>query len=384
MSTTHTNPVHSSHDMEKSSLPQPEQNQNQADIENNPNPAPDGGLRAWLVAGGAAAIFLSTLGLANSFGAFESYYLRHQLSNESESRIAWIGSLQSFLQFFSGMLGGPLFDRYGALVIYPSAATYVFAIMMLSLCTNYWQTMLVQGVLMGIVMGFLQIPAFAAVSQYFDKKRAAALGLAVSGSSVGGIIMPIILSKMLNASNLGFPWTVRIIGLIILPFIGFAILAIKPRLPPRKTQLFLWTPYRQPRFLILVTALFFIFIGMFTPFFYLPSYATTQGMSTTLAGYLLACINATSTLGRIIPGILADKYGRLNILALGGATTGLVIFCMTSATTNAGLIVYALFFGFTSGTIVSGASAAFASCPKDARDIGTYLGMGMAVAGVAG
>jgi hypothetical protein len=78
--------------------------------------APDGGLRAWLVPGGAAAIFLSTLGLGSSFGAFESYYLRHQLSSEAESKIAWIGSLQSFLQILSGMLGGPLFDRYGSLV----------------------------------------------------------------------------------------------------------------------------------------------------------------------------------------------------------------------------------------------------------------------------
>jgi MFS family permease len=267
-------------------------------------------------------------------------------------------------------------------VIYPSAAAYVFAIMILSLCTNYWQTMLVQGVLMGIVMGFLQIPAFAAVSQHFDKKRAAALGITVSGSSIGGIIMPIILSKMLNGSNLGFAWTVRIIGFVILPFIVFACIVVRPHLPPRKAQVFLWTPYKQPRFLILVAALFFMFIGMFTPFFYLPIYSTSHGMSTTLAGYLLAMINATSTLGRIIPGILADKYGRLNIFALGGITTGIIIFCMTCATTNAGLIVYALFFGFTSGAIISGASAAFASCPSDARNIGTYMGMGMAVAGL--
>ncbi|KAL3456764.1 MFS general substrate transporter [Aspergillus heterothallicus] len=245
--------------------------------------------------------------------------------------------------------------------------------------------MLVQGVLMGLVMGFLQIPAFAAVSQYFDKRRAAALGLAVSGSSIGGIVMPIILSKMLNASSLGFAWTVRIIGFTITPFLLFACIAIKPRLPPRKTRLFLTTPYKQPRFLILVTRLFFIFIGMFTPFFYLPVHATSRGMmSTTLAGDLLALIDATSTLGRIIPGVLADKYGRANIFALGGISTGIVIFCMPAATSSAGLIVYALFFGFASGTIVSGASAAFASCPKDPAEFGTYMGMGMAVAGVGG
>lgn len=79
-------------------------------------PAPEGGTRAWFVAGGAAAIFFCTLGLSNSFGSFEEYYLTHQMQHESASKISWIGSLQSFLQFFAGMLGGPLFDRYGKTV----------------------------------------------------------------------------------------------------------------------------------------------------------------------------------------------------------------------------------------------------------------------------
>lgn len=83
------------------------------------NPAPDGGIRAWFVAGGAASIFLCTLGLANSFGTFEQYYLSHQLKGDSASKVAWTGSLQSFLQFFAGMLGGPLFDRYGSMVCCP-------------------------------------------------------------------------------------------------------------------------------------------------------------------------------------------------------------------------------------------------------------------------
>lgn len=88
------------------------------DREKNPDgpeigPAPEGGLRAWLVAGGGATIFFCTLGFANSFGAFVEYYSTHQLSTESESKISWIGSLAAFLQFFTGMVSGPMFDRYG-------------------------------------------------------------------------------------------------------------------------------------------------------------------------------------------------------------------------------------------------------------------------------
>jgi hypothetical protein len=85
----------------------------ESDFERRVSDAPEGGTRAWLVAGGSAAIFFCTLGFANSFGTFEEYYLVHQLKRESASEIAWIGSLSSFLQFFTGIFGGPLFDRFG-------------------------------------------------------------------------------------------------------------------------------------------------------------------------------------------------------------------------------------------------------------------------------
>ena len=76
--------------------------------------APEGGLQAWLAAAGGACVFFCALGFANSFGVFEEYYLTHQLKNQSADNVAWIGSLASFLQFASGAVGGPLFDRYGS------------------------------------------------------------------------------------------------------------------------------------------------------------------------------------------------------------------------------------------------------------------------------
>jgi len=272
----------------------------------------------------------------------------------------------------------------GDKVVRPAAIAYVFAMMMLSLCKTYWQIVLVQGVVMGMVMGLLQLPAFAAVSQYFEKNRAGALGLVMSGSSIGGVVMPIILSKMLNSSSLGYGWTVRVIGFLILPLMAFACVALKARLPRRETDFWILSAFKDVRYFLLIIALFFLFFGMFTPFFYLPSYAVSQGMSPTLAGYLLAILNAASTFGRIIPGVLADRYGRINAFALGGAMTGVVIFCMNSATSNAGLIVYAVFIGFASGTIISGAGSAFSLCPKDTRNVGTYIGIGLALSGLGG
>lgn len=243
--------------------------------------------------------------------------------------------------------------------------------------------MLAQGILMGSAVAFLQFPAFAIVAQYFDKKRGAALGVAVSGSSVGGVIFPIVLSKLLNGTNIGFPWSMRIIGFIIMPFMLLACFIISPRVPPRKTTWFIAAAWKDKKYVLLIIALFFMMMGMWTPVFYIPTYAVSRGMSTQLAAYLLAIINASSTFGRIIPGILADKFGRINMYSFAGVSTGIMVFCINSPTTNAGIIVYSVFFGFVSGTIISSASAAISLCAPDPRDLGTYMGMGMGLSAIA-
>ncbi|KEY65530.1 hypothetical protein S7711_08762 [Stachybotrys chartarum IBT 7711] len=354
-----------------------------AEPRTNINGPPDGGTRAWLVAAGSSCVFFCCLGLANAFGVFQEYYMTHQLRHHSPDDIAWIGSLSAFIQFGSGAFGGPLFDRYGERMIWPFSVVYIFGLMMISLCTEYWQFMLSQGVVLGICTGFMQLPCLAALSQYFDKKKAAAFGIAIAGSSIGGVVFPLALSRMLNDLGLSFGWSVRIMAFICIPVLGFACVAIKSRLPPKKTSFFYFEAFRDKKFCLLILSLFFTFLGLFTPLFFLPAYAVSQGMDATLASYLLAIVNAASTFGRVIPGILADRWGRLNILAIGGVLSGVVIYCMNSASSDAGLIVFALAYGFVSGSAISGATAGLTICIIDEQRTGSYIGMGLALGSIA-
>lgn len=314
---------------------------------------------------------------------YQEYYESHQLSDSSGSDIAWIGSLQLFFVFIGTLFGGPLFDRFGAKVIRPAALVYVFSIMMTSLCHELWQFILAQGVLGGIALGMTMGPANAATPQYFQKKRGAAMGLAVAGSSVGGVVFPIALGKMFENPNIGFAWAVRICGFIILAVLVPSSFLIRARLPPRKSSLFLPSAFKDKRFLSLTAALFCLFLGMFVPIFYIPSFAISQGMSSGLAFYLVSILNAASLPGRILPGILSDKLGRLNTLVVAAASTGIVILCWSQVHSNAAIIVFTAVFGFTSGAIFSAGSVSFASVPDDPRNIGTYMGMGIGSSSVA-
>jgi hypothetical protein len=58
-------------------------------------------LRAALTVVGSFFALLGTFGQMISFGTYESWYVDHQLSAQSSSNIAWIGSLQLWIFFFS-------------------------------------------------------------------------------------------------------------------------------------------------------------------------------------------------------------------------------------------------------------------------------------------
>lgn len=251
---------------------------------------------------------------------------------------------------------------------------------MTSISTKYWHFLLAQGVLGGLGMGLLTFPTMSAVPQYFDKKRGAAMGLAVAGSSIGGIVLPITLSNLLEKTNLGFGWSVRVIAFMMIPLLMVTILTVKSRLPKRNTRFFLPESFKNKMYVLLIVSTFFLMIGMFVPLFLMPTYAMTQGMGKSLANYLLAILNAASFFGRVIPGVLGDKLGRINALAAAGIATGVLTFCWPHAETNASIIVISVLIGFSSGAIVSGASVSMTLCPEKPSDFGTYMGVGMALA----
>jgi MFS family permease len=94
--------------------------------------------------------------------------------------------VQAWLLIIVGVLSGPLFDRgYFRSMLYVGNFLVVLGIMMLSLCKEYWQVFLAQGVCMGLGAGLLYIPSLALVSIWFDRKRALAMGVVMSGIAVG-------------------------------------------------------------------------------------------------------------------------------------------------------------------------------------------------------
>lgn len=152
------------------------------------NEPPDGGLNAWLHVLGSFFLVFNTWGIINAFGAYQTYYASGELFSASSSSISWIGSIETCLLLVTGFVSGPFFDRGGLrILLITGCFLIVFGHMMLSICDTYWQVVLAQGVVIGLGTGCLFVPCVAILPQYFRSRLGLASGLAIGGSSIGGM-----------------------------------------------------------------------------------------------------------------------------------------------------------------------------------------------------
>lgn len=350
---------------------------------------PDGGTTAWLQVLGSFLLNLNNWGLANSFGVFQAYFETELLADYSPSSIAWIGTLQASLILILGMVSGPLFDKgYTTPVLMVSSVLLVFALMMMSLSTQYYQVMLTWGVLTGVCSGLLYIPSVAIIPLYFTTHRGFALGVATAGAPVGGVIYPIIIRRVLNAS--GFGWACRAIAFIALVTLLLAVLLIKPvghRGKKATRQLFERTMFTDLPFVTFMIAAFLLYAGFLVPFILCPTFAQ-QGLDepadTDLAFYMLAIPNAAQIFGRILPPLLSDNklVGPETLLFGADLLAAIFSLCWIAVHNIGGYVAYLIFYGFVSGMIATLPAAVLPYVSPSLAVLGTRLGMVYACSGV--
>lgn len=347
-----------------------------------PPPPPDGGMVAWLQVLGGFMLFFNTWGLLNTFGVFQTYYESGVLFNKSSSDISWIGAIQSYMVLLIGLVSGPIYDRgYLRTLLITGGFLIVFGNMMLSLCTTYWQVLLSQGFCVGIGAGCLFVPAVAILPAYFSKKLGLAVGLAASGSSFGGIIYPIVLYRLID--RIGFGWSVRVIGFIALGTLLVPIAVMKMRFKPARARALIdWSAFTDAGYMFFVISCLIGFMGLYVMLFYLSYFADAQHITdTNMAFYLVPIFNAASCFGRTVPNAISDKTGTFNLIAPGALILGVLILCMITVTTQAGIITIAVLGGLFSGVFIAMPPVCFVALTKDKSKIGTRIGMGYAMIG---
>jgi MFS family permease len=232
----------------------------------DPPPPPDGGLLAWLQALAGHLVIFNTWGFVASFGVFQTYYTTNL--GHPPSDISWVGSVQIFLLFFIGTFSGRALDAgYFHHVFVTGWVLQLVGVFMTSLATKYYQLFLAQGLLIGIANGLQFCPTMSLVSTWFSSKRTFAMGIAATGSATGGLVFPALARELLP--KIGFPWTVRVLGFVMMAVGIIYVAVLRTRLPPRKAgPLVEWTAFREPTFMLYIFGIFLTFWSLYFAFYY--------------------------------------------------------------------------------------------------------------------
>ncbi|KAF8575182.1 MFS general substrate transporter [Ramaria rubella] len=320
---------------------------------------PDGG-KAWIVVLGSSLALFSTTGVINAYGFFQSYYTDVLLSQSSSTTISLIGALQICLVYAGGPITGKLFDAYGLKILLPLGSfLVVLSLMLISLCQQNrpYQFFLVQGVLSGIGNSMIFTPAVAVMGHWFKRRRAYALGIVVAGSSLGGVVYPIMLQQLKD--RVGFPWAVRISGFVTLACLIIAGFTIRTRLPTHKdtiklSQLVDLNGFRDLRYTLATMSSFLYFYALFIPYFYIEEYARFSGVPLSVSPYLLAIINGCGIPARIIPGFLGDRFGILQIMVPSTVFSGGIVLALwLPSRGSVPVILFSALYGLFSSSYVS-------------------------------
>ncbi|EXV04786.1 MFS transporter [Metarhizium robertsii] len=339
--------------------------------DSQPPTPPNGGFMAWLQVAGAWTIMFNVLGLLNAYGQFQSIYETHLLRNESASTIAWIGSAQFLVCYLVCIFTGPLLDTgHLHLLLGTGTVVTVFGLMMVSLCHSYYQFFLAQTIATGIGFGLIFLPASSVVSQWFSTRTPLAIGIAVSGSSI---------------EQIGFPWTVRIMGFMVLGTMLFAAAVMRVRVgqnPPKRKVIEL-RQFKDKLYLVACLSFFVNFLGLYVFYYYISLYATeVAGTDQSLAKYLLAILNAGSFFGRLIPNWMAGRYGLMNVQIIFGVISGALAFALLGIKTTGGVVAFTVVYGFVSAPYVSLPIPIVTSLSPDKSVWATRLGMSFAIIGL--
>ncbi|KAI0675763.1 major facilitator superfamily domain-containing protein [Trametes maxima] len=341
---------------------------------------PEGGRAAWCTVAGAFLVQVCGFGYTGSFGVYQDYYTRVYLVNESSSAISWIGSINGFVVISSGLIVGRLFDRgYFYHLLYGGSLLLSFSLFMLSLAKpdKYYQILLSQGIGVALGAGMVYIPSVAVLSQYFHKRRALAMTIVASGSSLGSIIHPIMLNNTLN--KLGFGSAARANAGMISGLLVIACVLMRTRKQQLKTPPNLWVSAKRfskdGAYVFATIGMTTFALGLYFPLFYIQLDSVKHGLSDTFSFYSLVILNVSSFFGRLSPGFVAHVLGVGNMTVASTFVCAILIFGMIGLGSLASVVVIGVIYGFFAGVYITMLAPLLALLTDDMSELGVRIGI---------
>ncbi|CAM9010430.1 unnamed protein product, partial [Wickerhamomyces anomalus] len=303
---------------------------------------PEGG-KGWLVILGCGLGSFMGFGMINSYGVFQTHYETVLYSNVSSSKLSIIGACQASILYFFAPLMIPLVHAFGIRQI--------------------------------LILGCSMMNGSK------GKELLDLVFLLHIFVSLGGVIWPIIFKNMIGKH--GFEWTVRTIVFLYIP-LGLAVIFLIPQklddiyvfkeetisnskwnnekikqLPLAYQRIFKnWTlVIKDPRFLLILVSNLIGAFGSYPAIFYIDFFSHALSPNSSVSSYITVIYNALGGPGRILPALLADRIGRVNVLLIWLFWSAIAVLALWIPSIKEKIfslyVFFVAFLGFTAGPYFS-------------------------------
>ena len=221
---------------------------------------------------------------------------------------------------------GALTDRFGPRIVVVSGTLLLgLGLVLASRAASLLQFQLIYGIVVGVAAGAVFAPMIATVTGWFDRRRS----LAVSLVSAGMGVAPMTVAPFAQWLIQSYDWRTSFLIIGIVSWVLLVPAALLVRAAPTAEQgapggpaeggegLTVGRALRTPQFIVLSLTFFFCCAAHSGPIFHVVSYALACGLPAMTAVTIYSAEGIAGLAGRLLFGVLGDRYGARRIVVLG-------------------------------------------------------------------
>jgi MFS family permease len=317
----------------------------------------------------------------------------------SRAGISFAMTINFLVMAFGSFGWGAASDRWGARIVTLCGSVLLgLALVLASRSTTLRSFQLTYGLLVGLAASAFFAPMIATVTGWFETRR----NLAVSLVSAGMGMAPLTMSPLVSWLITHYGWRAAMFDVGVLAWVLLIPAALFVRRPPITAPTAATAPETQgqqvtvgraltsPQFLILGFTFFLCCAAHSGPIFHVVSYAMWCGLGSLAAVSVYSVEGLAGLGGRLLLGVLADRYGAKRVLVCALLTQAIAIATYLKVNELREFYAVAVIFGVAYG----GGMPLYASLARDyfgQRIMGTVFGaatmlssLGMSIGPVAG
>jgi len=277
----------------------------------------------WVIVGAGA--LMTCVGIGAMFSL--AVYLAPMSADTGWSRtgISSAMTLDFLVMGIAGFGWGAASDRFGPRAVVLAGATLLgLGLVLASRATSLTQFQLTYGMMVGLAAGAFFAPMIAAATNWFTDNRS----LAVSLVSAGMGVAPMTISPFARWLISTYDWRTAMMTIGIVAWALLIPAALLVRRPPGPTQgtgagaaaepsMSAGEAFRSPQFIVLALTFLLCCAAHSGPIFHMVSYAIGCGIAPMAAVSIYSLEGLSGLGGRLLLGLLADRFGAKHVLIAG-------------------------------------------------------------------